>query len=106
MEKKCQKEEKFEGVRKGCPLSPTLFYIYLEDLMKNYFLNTGSVNIRGRRIKCIRFADDMVLLEEDERMMNLLMELNDRCEDYGMKIIINKIKIMVIRKNQVDRHAN
>ena len=57
-------------------LLPTL--IYLEDLMK-CFLNMGDVNIggRGRRINCIRFADDMALLAEDERMVkNMLMELN------------------------------
>ena len=68
------------GLRQGCPLSPTLFNIYLEDLMKNCFLNMGGVglNIGGRRIKCIRFADDMVLLAADERMLkNMLMELNN-----------------------------
>ena len=40
--------------------------------------NTGGVNIGGRRIKCIRFADDMALLAEDETMLkNILMEPND-----------------------------
>ena len=59
--------------------------------------NMGGVNIRGRRIKCIRFAGDMTLLAEDERMLkNMLMQLNDRCEDYGIKININKTKAMVI----------
>ena len=39
----------------------------------------------------------MVLLAEDERMMkNMLMELNNRCDDYGMKINISKTKAMVI----------
>ena len=86
-----------EGVLQGCHLSPTLFNIYLEDLMKNCFLNTGGVNIGGRRIMCIRFVDDMALLAEDGRMLkNMLMELNDRCEDYGMKLNINKTKAMVI----------
>ena len=48
--------------------------------MKNCFPNTGGVNIGGRRIKCIRFADDMALLAKDERMLkNILMELNERC---------------------------
>ena len=64
--------------------------------MKNCSLNTGRVNIGGRRIKCMRFADYMVLLAEDEMMLkNMLMELNDRCEDYGMKININKTKARV-----------
>ena len=67
--------------QQGCPLSPTLFNIYLEKLplMKNCILNTGGVNIGGRRIKCIRFADNFALLAEDERMVkNMLMEVNDR----------------------------
>ena len=65
--------------------------------MKHCFLNTGVVNIGGRRIKCIRFADDIALLAKDERKpKNMLMELNYRCEYYGMKININKTKTMVI----------
>ena len=48
-------------------------------------------------IKCIRFAVDMALLAEDEKMLkNMLMELNERCEDYGMKINISKTKAMVM----------
>ena len=62
----------------GCPLSPTLFNIYLKNLMKNCFLNTGSVNIGGRKIKCIRFVDDMALLTEDERTLkNMLMDAEE-----------------------------
>ena len=65
------------------------------------FLNTGGVNIGGRRIKCKRFADHIVLLAEDERMLkNMSMELNDSCKDYGMKINTNKMKTMVIGRKQ------
>ena len=72
------------GVRQGCALSPTLFNIYLEDLMKNCFPNTGGVNIGVRRIKCIIFADDMALPAEDERMLkNMLMELNENVRIMG-----------------------
>ena len=60
------------GVWQGCPLSPTL-NIYLKDLMKNCFLNTGGVNVVDRRIKCLRFANDMVLLAEDERMLKNML---------------------------------
>ena len=57
------------------------------------------MNIEGRRIKCVRFADDMALLAEDERMLkNMLMELNERYEDYRMKINRSKNKAMVIRR--------
>ena len=77
--------------------------------MKNCFPNTGGggVNIGGRRIKCIRFAD-MALLAEDERMLKyMLMELNERCDDRGMKINISKTKAMVIgRKKKEDRYTN
>ena len=60
--------------------------------MKNCFLNMGA-NIGGRRIKCIRFADDMALLAEGERILkNMLMELNYSCEDYWMNINISKMK--------------
>ena len=59
--------------------------------MKNCFPNTGGVNIGGRRIKCIRFANDMALLVEDKRMLkNMLMELNNRREYFGMKINIRR----------------
>ena len=65
--------------------------------MKNCFPNMGGVNVRGRRIKCIRFASDVALLAEDERMLkNMLMELKERCEDCGMKMNISKTKATVI----------
>ena len=45
----------------------------------------------------IHHTDDMALLAEDERILkNMLMELNERCEDYGIKININETKAMVI----------
>ncbi|KAJ4447322.1 hypothetical protein ANN_09326, partial [Periplaneta americana] len=58
--------------------------------------NMGGV-IGGRRIKCIRFADDMALLAEEEMILrDMPLELNDSCEQYGMKINANKTKTMVI----------
>ncbi|KAJ4437463.1 hypothetical protein ANN_17607 [Periplaneta americana] len=51
----------------------------------------------GRRIKCIRFADDMALLAEEEMILrDMLLELNVRCEQYGMQINANKTKTMAI----------
>ncbi|KAJ4432752.1 hypothetical protein ANN_21390 [Periplaneta americana] len=93
------RSERGRGVRKGCPLSPILFNIYLKDLVKNCFQNVGGVIVGGKRIKCIRFADDMALLAEEEMILrDMLLELNDSCEQYGMKINANKTKTMVIGK--------
>ncbi|KAJ4443698.1 hypothetical protein ANN_05373 [Periplaneta americana] len=58
----------------------------------------GSLKAR-RRIKCIRFADDMALLAEEEMIRrDMLLKLNDSCEQYGMKINANKTKTMVIER--------
>ncbi|KAJ4444161.1 hypothetical protein ANN_05950 [Periplaneta americana] len=54
------------GVRQGCPLSSTLFNIYLEDLVKQCFQDMGGVKVGGKRIKFIRSADDMEEEEEEE----------------------------------------
>ena len=73
--------------------------------MKNCFSNTGGVNIGGKKIKCIRFADDIALLAEYERMLKkMLMELNERCEDYGMKINMSKTKAIVIGRKSKKIH--
>ncbi|KAJ4440901.1 hypothetical protein ANN_10748 [Periplaneta americana] len=61
--------------------------------------NMGGVTVGGRRIKCIRFADDMALFAEEEMILRdrpMLLELNDSCEQYGMKVNANKTKTMVI----------
>jgi len=88
------------GVRQGCCLSPTLFNIYLEELVRDCFEENGGVKVGGRTIKCIRFADDMALLAENENIMNrMLAELNESCEKYGMKINANKTKSMMIGRN-------
>ncbi|KAJ4427428.1 hypothetical protein ANN_25050, partial [Periplaneta americana] len=58
--------------------------------------NMGGVIIGGRRIKFIRFADDMPLLAEEEMILrNMLLELNDSCEQYRIKINANKTNTMV-----------
>ncbi|KAJ4435818.1 hypothetical protein ANN_18437 [Periplaneta americana] len=58
---------------------------------------TWGSEVGGRRIKCVRFADDMALLAEEEMILkDTLLELNNSCEQYGMNINANKTKTMVI----------
>ena len=62
---------------------------------------TRGINIGGKRMECIRFADDMVLLAENEDIVNKMLEdLNNKCEEYGMKINKKKTKSMVICKKK------
>ncbi|KAJ4435086.1 hypothetical protein ANN_23661 [Periplaneta americana] len=84
------------GVRQGCPLSPTCSNTYLEDLVKNCFQNMRGVIVEGRIMKCVRFADDKTLLADEMMLRDMLLELNDSCEQYGMEINANKTKTMVI----------
>ncbi|KAJ4429016.1 hypothetical protein ANN_26012 [Periplaneta americana] len=61
--------------------------------------NIGGVKVGVRRIKCMRFADDIALLAEEESILrDMLLELNDSCEHYGMKISTNKIKTLIIAR--------
>ncbi|KAJ4447675.1 hypothetical protein ANN_09682 [Periplaneta americana] len=70
---------------------------FLKAVIKNYFQNMRGVIVGERRIKCIRFADDMALLAEEEMVLkDMLLELNDSCVKYGMKINANKTNSMVI----------
>ena len=93
-----------EIVRRGTARMSSVAYI-LQHLLGRFneelFPEREVVNIGGRRIKCIRFVDDMDLLQK------MLMELNERCEDYDMKINISKTKPMVIgRKPKEDRYTD
>ncbi|KAJ4442977.1 hypothetical protein ANN_04625 [Periplaneta americana] len=57
-----------------------------------------GVIVGGRRINCIKFADMALLVEEEMILRDMLLELNDSCEQYGMKINANKTKTVVIGK--------
>ncbi|KAJ4436852.1 hypothetical protein ANN_16984 [Periplaneta americana] len=71
---------------------------HLAKQLTNCSQNMGGV-IVGGRIKCIRFADDIALLTEEEMILkDMLLELNGNCEQYGMKINANTTKSMVIRR--------
>ncbi|KAJ4451627.1 hypothetical protein ANN_03096, partial [Periplaneta americana] len=73
----------------------------------NILKNMGGVTVGGRRIKYIRFSDNMALLAKEEIILrDMLLELNDSCEQYGMKINANKTKTMVIgRKIKKGSHS-
>ena len=92
------------GVRQGCLLSPTLFNIYLEEMMRVTLENyNGSVVIGGREICNIKFADDIDLIAGTLDELQLITnKLYISSAAYGMEIIQEKSKVMVNERYQVE----
>ena len=85
-----------KGVRQGCILSPCLFNFYAEYIMRNAGLEEAQagIEIAGRNINHPRYADDTTLMAESEELKSLLMKLKEESEKIGLKLNIQKTKIM------------
>ena len=90
-------EETWKGVRQGCILSPCLFNFYTEYIMRNAGLEEAQAGIKiaGRNISNLRYADDTILMaENEEELKSLLMKVKEESEKVGLKLNIQKTKIM------------
>ena len=85
-----------KGVRQGCILSPCLFNLYAEYLMRNAGLDEAQAGIKiaRRNIDNLRYADDITLMAESEELKSLLMKVKDESGKVGLKLNIQKTKIM------------
>ena len=86
-----------KGVRQGCILSPYLFNFYAEYIMRNVGLEEtqAGIKIAGRNINNLRYADDTTLMaESEEELKGLLMKVKEESEKVGLKLNIQKTKIM------------
>ena len=86
-----------KGVRQGCILSPCLFNLYAEYIMINAGLEEAraGIKISGRNINNLRYADDTTLMaESEEEPKSLLMKVNVESQKVGLKLNIQKTKIM------------
>ena len=86
-----------KGVRQGCILSSCLFNFYAEYIMRNTGLEEtqAGIKIAGRNINKLRYADDTSLLaESEEELKSLLMKVKEESEKVGLKLNIQKTKIM------------
>ena len=86
-----------KGVCQGWILSPCLFNLYAEYIMRNAGLEEAQAGIKiaGRNINNLTYADDTTLMSEsEEELKSLLMEVREESEKFGLKLNIQKTKIM------------
>ena len=86
-----------KGVHQGCMLSPCLFNLYAEYIMRNTGLEEAQAGIKiaRRNINNLRYADDTTLMaESEEELKSLLMKVKEESGKVGLKLNIQKTKIM------------
>ena len=85
-----------KGVRQHCILSPCLFNFYAEYIMRNAGLEEAQAGIKiaGRNSNKLRYADDTTLMAESEELKSFLMKVKEQSEKVGLKLNIQKMKIM------------
>ena len=85
-----------KGVRQGCTLSPCLFNLYAEYIVRNAGLEEAQARIKiaGRNLNNLRYAEDTTLMaENEEELENLLMKVKEESEKVGLKLNIQTTKI-------------
>uniref|UniRef100_A0A8D9A4P5 Craniofacial development protein 2 n=1 Tax=Cacopsylla melanoneura TaxID=428564 RepID=A0A8D9A4P5_9HEMI len=97
-----------KGVRQGCIISPVLFNIYVEYIVRESIgSEENGIQIGERRINNLRYADDLVLISTTKNGLTQQMrKLYEKSKEYSMKINIKKSKVMRVSKNEASRVNN
>ena len=96
-----------KGVHQGCILSPCLFNFYAEYIMRNTGLEEAQAGLKiaWRNFNNLRHEDDITLMAESKELKSLLMKVKEENEKAGLKLSIQKTKIMasgLINSWQID----
>ena len=90
------------GVRQGDVLSPNLFKFFINDLPQKLLDQSESVTLDNRKIPCLLYADDLVLMADSKRcdcLQNKLDILQEYCKTWCLDININKTKVVVFNNS-------
>ena len=84
-----------KGVHQDCKLSPCLFNLYAEYIMRNAGLGEShtGIKITGRNINNFRYVDDTTFIAESKELKSLLMTMKEESEKVGLKVNIQETKI-------------
>jgi len=94
-----------QGVRKGRNLSPALFNIYIDDLLRNWKNNADAgILLKRNYLNTLLFADDQVVIRDSEdKLQKSVYILNQMSKDYTLKISTDKTKIMAFKGKHLVR---
>lgn len=83
------------GVRQGDTISPKLFTAALEEIFKNVDWEEKGINVNGKRLNHLRFADDIILISDNNQdIQDMMTQLDQESRKMGLKMNLSKTKIM------------